>query len=130
MSENLDLVRSIYAGWERGDYRTTDWAAPDIEFVIASGPDPGAWAGTSAMSDGWRAWLSAWDDYVAEAEEFRELDGERVLVFGRMGGRGKASGLRVDTEFANVFDLRGGAVTRLRLYADRESALADLGLQE
>jgi hypothetical protein len=36
----------------------------------------------------------------------------------------------VDTEFANVFDLRGGAVTRLRLYADRESALEDLGLEE
>ncbi len=129
MSENLDLVRSIYAAWARGDYRTTDWAAPEIEFVIVGGPDPGNWIGVSAMADGWRAWLSAWDDYVAGADEFRELDRDRVLVLGRMGGRGKASGLRVETNFANVFELRGGAVTRLRLYSDRDRALADLGLE-
>jgi ketosteroid isomerase-like protein len=129
VSANLDLVRSIYASWRRGDYRATDWAAPDIEFMIVGGPDPGTWAGISAMADGWNAWLSAWDDYVAEAGEFRELDGARVLVFGRMGGRGKTSGLRVETEFANVFELRRGAVTRLRLYADRATALADLGLE-
>jgi ketosteroid isomerase-like protein len=130
-SANLELVRSIYATWERGDYGSAEWAHPEIEYVIADGPSPGSWTGLAAMAEGVRDALGAWTDIRQEAEEYRELDAGRVLVFTRWFGRGKTSGLELGqmrTRGADVFHVRDSKVTRLVTYFDRNCALADLGL--
>jgi ketosteroid isomerase-like protein len=38
--QNVEIVRSLYAAWERGDYASTEWAHPKIEIVFADGPSP------------------------------------------------------------------------------------------
>src|SRR5438067_3874704 len=70
MSENLDLVRSILADWERGDFSSAEWAHRDVECVFAGGPDPGSWTGLTGMSEGMRSWISAWEEFRVEAEEY------------------------------------------------------------
>jgi ketosteroid isomerase-like protein len=133
MSENLDLVRSIYADWERGDYSLTAWADPDIAYAIIGGPDPGTWTGVAEMAAGWRDWMSAWEDFEVEALEYRKIANERVLVPTRFRGRGKTSGLHVAemrVDAAGLFHIRDGKVTRLALYRDRDRPFADLGLEE
>jgi ketosteroid isomerase-like protein len=95
-SANLELVRSIYAAWERGDFSKTEWADPDIEYVIADGPAAGTWRGLAGMAAAWRDFLKAWEGARARAEQYRELDDERVLVLFRRGGRGKTSGLDLE----------------------------------
>jgi hypothetical protein len=69
-SANIDLVRSIYAAWERGDFNSAEWAHPEIEYVVADGPAPGSWAGLAGMAEGFRNWLSAWAEYRAEPQEY------------------------------------------------------------
>jgi ketosteroid isomerase-like protein len=131
--ENVELVRSIYAAWERGDFSRAEWADPDIEYVIADGPTAGAWRGLAGMAEAWRDFLKAWEGARATAEEYRELDNERVLVLIRRGGRGKTSGLdleQIHARGANLFHVRDGLVTRLVIYHEGENALADLGLSE
>jgi ketosteroid isomerase-like protein len=133
VSENLDLVRSIYADWERGDFTNAAWAHRDVEYVWVDGPTPGSWSGLIGMAEGARGIFNVWEDYRVEAHEYRELDDERVLVFTRMSGRGKASGLELEqmkTEGATVFHICDGEVTRHIYYWDRARALADLGLEE
>jgi ketosteroid isomerase-like protein len=135
VSENLDLVRSLYADWGRGDFSSVEWAHPEIEYVIADGPSAGRWTGLAGMMKGWRDFLSAWDQFQAQVEEYRELDGERILALVHFSGRGKASGLEAaqwttTKGGVNLFHVRGGKVTRLVIYFDRGRALADLGLEE
>jgi ketosteroid isomerase-like protein len=130
MSSNLDLVRSIFADWERGDFSSVEWAHPEIALVVPEGLAPGSWTGVSALME-WRDdQLSAWEEVRVEADEYRELDGERVLVLSRMTGRGRASGLelRARRGRAVLFHLRDGKVTRQVTYIERDRALADLGL--
>jgi ketosteroid isomerase-like protein len=125
-------VRSIYADWERGDFTVTaEWAHHEIEFVMVDGPEPGRWFGRAGTEEGGRAVLSPFKDARIEAEEYRELDGERILVFVRNSGRGKTSGLEIEqmqVKAADVFHVHGGKVTRLVGYNNRDRALADLGL--
>ena len=133
MSENLDLVRSIYADWERGDFSRADWADPEIEYVWPDGLASGSSTGLVGMAQAMHDLLSGFEDCRTEAVEYRELDGERVLVFSRASGRGKASGFDIShirAEATDVFHIRDGKVTKLVTYAERDHALADLGLED
>ena|ERR1700729_258961 len=133
MSENLDLVRSIYADWEHGDFSASHWIDPEIEFVIADGPEPGRWGGLAGMRQGLRTNLRAWTEMHVEADEYREVDSEHILVLEHFTGRGRTSGLdlgEMGSSAAAVFRFRDGAVTRLVTYFDRRRAYADLGLAE
>lgn len=83
------------------------------------------------MAQGFRDIMDVWAEVRIDVDEYRELDGERVLVLLDRSGRGRASELEIGqmrTKGAHLFRLRGGKVTRFVFYWDRERALADLGL--
>jgi ketosteroid isomerase-like protein len=131
--ENVELVRSIYASWERGDFSSAEWAHPEIEYTFFDGPDPGRFTGRAEMANQFRDWLSTWDGFRLRAEEYRALDSERVLVLDSPFGHGKTSGLdlgQIQGEGAWLFHVRDGTVTRMVRYMNRADALEAVGLTE
>jgi ketosteroid isomerase-like protein len=130
MSANLDLVQSIYADWERGEWGRGDWASPDIEYEYVGGPEPGSGTGLAGLASTMRDWLSAWSDWRVAAVEFREIDNERVFVTVNNNGRGKATGLEIQSSGANLFRIRNGNVVKLVSYWDRDDASIAIGVEE
>jgi hypothetical protein len=55
-------------------FSSAEWPHPEIEYVIADGSSPESWKGVAAGGEGFRCWMSAWEDYRIEAEGYRELD--------------------------------------------------------
>jgi ketosteroid isomerase-like protein len=130
-SLNVDLVRSIYTAWERGDYHQLEWAHAEIDYKVADGPAPGTWTGVGGMTEAFRDVLGAWEDWGVVADEYVDLPGDRVLVSFHCTGRGKASGVDIAELWVNgatLFEVGDGKITRIVQYFDRADALADLGL--
>src|SRR5689334_13124321 len=110
MSKNLDLVRSIYAAVGHGDFGSAAWADPEIEYVRADGVEPGSLIGRDGLVVAMRSLFGALADFRNEAEDYREIDSERVLVLTSYSARGKASGLAVDQKGAEMFEIHAGKV--------------------
>ena len=60
------------------------------------------------MALAWGEYLSAWNEYAVKADEYRELDRERVLVLLKAFGRGKTAleGVEIDHQRNQLDHLR------------------------
>jgi ketosteroid isomerase-like protein len=74
-----------------------------------------------------RRWLSPWEDWRVEAEEYVPI-GHRVLVLTRYRGRGKGSGAEVSGTGGNLWEMRDGKAESMMVFNDRDKALAAAGL--
>ena len=127
-SRNVDLIRPIYEDWGRGNWRTAfdvydermewGWSSefPGLAGVYEDPSDP---------NPRLRTWLSGWEFWRAEAEDFLEL-GDHVVVLASYHGRGKGSGVEIHQLGAHVFKLRDGKVVRLEIFVSREKAIASV----
>ena len=113
--ENVALCRSMRIG----SAETTHWMDPDIEAqFIGDTPSSGTSKGLDGMAVAWREWLGAWREFQVEADEYRKLDKDRVLVLCRFAGRGKASGLEIGQVWT-----KGRAPSKSRRQGDKASSL-------
>ena len=87
----------------------------------------GVWRDPETRNSRLREWLSPWEDWRCEAEEFVTA-GEFVVVLTRYTGQGKESGVAVDTRGAHLWTMRSGKAVRLEVFSSRSRALAAAGV--
>ena len=123
---NAELARAGMEAFNRGDVEAVlALMSPDVEVQsVAEVGEEGTYHGHQGYQAWVRIWLEAWDDFRIEVDEVEELSDEEMLVHTRQYGRGRDSGLEVEQRGVYLFTVHDGLLTRLHLYADRESAVA------
>ncbi len=126
----MKALRRVYAEWARGDFRpVSDVYGADLEWGW-SDEFPGI-AGVKRepvdTSERLLEWLGPWEKWRIEPEEFIPA-GEFVVVMCRYTGRGKGSGVDVDSPGAHLWTMRDGRGVRLEIFSSRDRALASAGL--
>ena len=125
--DDVRLFEGMFREWERGEFWNPDPYADDVVFV-RSGPDGGEYHGYDGMSAGWRDFLGAWDDFPIVGERVIPGAAGTYVLFLRLHGRGKGSGLVIEQEVANLMRLRAGRIARTEMFWDRDAALRAAGV--
>ena len=129
MSENLDLVRSIYEQTAAGDLSAVDRLPYDFELVTGPElPDAGTYRGEAAKAF-MRAWVDSFEGYTLQATEMVEA-GNKVLVGVLQRGRPSGASAFVEGRWWQVVTVRQGEVSRIETFPDRRLAVQAVGLEE
>jgi ketosteroid isomerase-like protein len=127
MHTALELVRTIVAALNRGDVDAMlAHMAPDFEWrPLEASPVARVCRGHEQVRRYVEDWLSTFDGLRLELEDLSEV-ADQVIVMVQGHGRGRASGLQLDTRFCQVWTVQGGTAIRMEEYATRVEALAHL----
>lgn len=120
--QNLETVRSLYGAIAKGDVPTVlGLLAPNVEWREADNfiyADGNPYVGPTAVLQGVFLRLATeWDGFAATPQQFFDA-GETVIVSGRYTAAHKATGKKVDAQFAHHWTLQDGKVIRFQQYTD------------
>jgi ketosteroid isomerase-like protein len=123
---NVELVREMYdAFWRRRDSGVfTALVSPDIEWVSFFDVEPRR--GPEEVGAFFSDWLTTWTDHEVDYEFFDA--GDRVVVLCHLKGKGRGSGVEVESSIGQVWTLRDGKLVHQQMFRTPEEALEAAGL--
>jgi ketosteroid isomerase-like protein len=138
--ENVEIVRRQIGDVDLAAVLRDDdaWAArvaeietgfdANFEFVVRVPGDPIIGRGFEEWRRRFLDWIEPWETYRPGIEEIRDL-GDRVVVLGRDRGRMKGMDREVESPKGLVlYTLRGGKISRVEYFFDRDEGLKAAGL--
>jgi len=129
--ENVVLVERLIDAFNRRDVEAfAEITTPDFEwFTSVMAVEGEIFWGREGIDTYFERMRDAWEEFRGVADEVRDL-GERVLWRGRLEGRGRVSGVPIDTPLDVVYDFHSGKISRMRSFLDHDEALRAAGLSE
>lgn len=128
--ESVVIVRRMYEAYLRGDAdRALAYHHPDVELDYSARGDIGAKQGRDAMAEISATWIGTWDDYVERIDEVCEL-GSKVCLISSQSGRGRGSGVEIQNQFAQVYEVEDGLITSVTMYMSPADAREAEGVSE
>jgi ketosteroid isomerase-like protein len=130
--ENVEVVRHMCEAFLAGDLAAAlDVLHADVTWHgTIGGIEEGRTAhGHDEVIEGFVESLRDWERHSLEAEDYLDA-GDRVVVLWHEVGRGKRSGVEVETRTAVVYTVRGDEVVEVQGYMDRRQALEAVGRSE
>jgi ketosteroid isomerase-like protein len=122
--ENVEIVKAAFEAYLRND-EITMRELTDPEVVLSSRPDqPDAgedrgYEGLLRMS---AEWVEAWEGHTIEAVRIQD-HGDLVFVSTREQGRGRTSGILIESEAMFVMTVRLGKIVRIEIFGSEREAL-------
>jgi ketosteroid isomerase-like protein len=125
--EDVERLRGAYEAFNEGGVDAIlERLAPEIQVRDReSSPDRETRYGREGIKQLFDSYMEAFDALRLEPEEFIDA-GDQIVVSLRQSVRGKGSGAEVVGRIAHVWTMRAGAVLRLKIFKDKESALEAL----
>ena len=124
---NVNIIRSLYDAFARGDGPAA-MACMDPGIVwneAESFPyaDRNPYVGPAAVAEGvFMRLATEWENFQAIPSEILDA-GDTVVALGRYKAIHKQTGLKLDAQFAHVWRLREGKITRFQQYTDTAQAV-------
>jgi ketosteroid isomerase-like protein len=86
-----------------------------------------SYRGIEGLIEGWRDWLTPWESYRLEVEEFIDA-GDQVLELVRVRARTSRHGVDVEHRPAAVWTVEDGVVVAVHFFLERPEAFGFAGL--
>src|SRR3954447_13833071 len=131
--KNVEIVKRAIAAFNRRDADGLDeFLTPDCEWFPAMlrEAEGMSFRGRDGLDAYFAAASDTWEEFRLVVEKFRQFGDDRVLGLGRAEGRGRVSGVQVETPWAVVYDFDGDKVSRIRAFLTHAEALKAVGLAE
>jgi ketosteroid isomerase-like protein len=136
--ENVEVVRRLFeefqAGMEHDDpgaWLDSEAVADDYEWIV---PTPlegrSVWRGREGFVEFIRTWTEQFEGWSIRLERVIDAGEDRVVALTRQSATGRESGVPVELNLGQVWELEEGRMIRARNYFSHAEALEAAGLRE